>query len=620
MIRKRSNILAVALAGAVMAMTPGGAWGQQRVGGDGRALDANRRVGSSGVNQAESQVDYRQRNDVVTGNVGLGRAFEGDIDYRAPGEFQGSLGSDDLFRYRAQSLGSGGVRGPLSAPELSRGYATGGGGTSIYRSYTSLPSTRPVRTPFRTRTSINVGGFSDLRAASDPGRLTQDGLIGGHLLGGVGEVGSGDVGLGMPQDTFGMVEDTEGRLLEVAASPLLGLRTFARPGQEAMDVEMLQPSLVPGDEGLERFEQPDRRDMELDEEALPADLSQQYRVFQEARLTGQPETEPESAYEAGRIPPSLLIGRELVRDGDEAQPRRLAQFEQRLFEQLEEAEDEDTGDVYLDLLRAMQEGRQIPEDRLARALEEEEEAEARREEREPLRERPGERLRPGESPEEQPEAAEEEPAREERTEPRTEEERREGRAAEDVVERLAYDLPPLETLVSQRETRTQQMMARAEQALSNEQYLTAEELYRAVLTNDPDRPLARVGLVHAQLGAGMMRSAALQLRRLFEDHPELIAARYGQDLLPTVERNQWLTEELQRMVEQDVAGFQPGLVLAYLGYQTGQRELIETGLTTAEEQAPRDSLIPLLRRIWLDSSGPDGAAPQPSDGRTSQEP
>jgi hypothetical protein len=97
----------------------------------------------------------------------------------------------------------------------------------------------------------------------------------------------------------------------------------------------------------------------------------------------------------------------------------------------------------------------------------------------------------------------------------------------------------------------------------------------------------------------MIRSAAFNLRQLFESHPELIATRYGADLLPPADRMDWLQSELQRQIDRNASGLEAGLMLAYLGHQVESRQLVRYGLAVAEEAAPLDGLVPVLRRIWL---------------------
>ena len=101
---------------------------------------------------------------------------------------------------------------------------------------------------------------------------------------------------------------------------------------------------------------------------------------------------------------------------------------------------------------------------------------------------------------------------------------------------LNYDLPRIKTLVSDKKTRIADLTREAETALANGKYLTAENRYRQIMLDTNDDPLPQAGLIHAQLGAGMFRSAGTNLRALFQQHPELIAARYDAKLLPTQER------------------------------------------------------------------------------------
>ncbi len=84
--------------------------------GDGRALDNNLNIRSR-YNAARPNIasELAFRNSIVTGNAPGGLSFRGDVGYRAPGEFEGELGANDLFSFRRDSLRSGmagmGIRG-----------------------------------------------------------------------------------------------------------------------------------------------------------------------------------------------------------------------------------------------------------------------------------------------------------------------------------------------------------------------------------------------------------------------------------------------------------------------------------------------------------------------------
>jgi hypothetical protein len=179
-----------------------------------------------------------------------------------------------------------------------------------------------------------------------------------------------------------------------------------------------------------------------------------------------------------------------------------------------------------------------------------------------------------------------------------------------VVDQLNYDLPRLETLASNKQTRVANLTREAEAALAAGKYLTAESRYRQLILDVKDDPMPRVGLVHAQLGAGMFRSAGMNLRALFVQHPELIAARYDQKLLPPQDRLQWIQRELQTVISQGEGGKDAPLLMAYLGYQANSRQLVRYGLALAQSESPRDPLLAVIREIWLD--GDDDSS---SDGK-----
>ena len=180
-----------------------------------------------------------------------------------------------------------------------------------------------------------------------------------------------------------------------------------------------------------------------------------------------------------------------------------------------------------------------------------------------------------------------------------------GAQAQDAVNQLNYDLPRLKSLASDKQDRIARMTKEAEAALANGKYLSAEGRYRQVLLDSENNPLARAGLVHAQLGAGMFRSAGLNLRSLFANHPELIAAKYDAALLPPKERLQWIQQELQSAISKGEGGKDAPILLAYLGYQASSNQVTRYGLALAQAQSPRDPLLEVLREIWLDGHSAD---------------
>jgi len=167
-----------------------------------------------------------------------------------------------------------------------------------------------------------------------------------------------------------------------------------------------------------------------------------------------------------------------------------------------------------------------------------------------------------------------------------------------LIDTLGYNLPRVKTLAGEQDDRLNQLIRQAQGEIREGQYLDAQEHFQQVLRLRPNNPMGRVGLVHAQIGAGMIRTALLNMRWLFERHPELIAARYDASLLPSAQRLEWLREELMHTIEMGSSA-EPALLLAYVGHQTAAPGLVEYGLKLAAERMPDDGLVALLREIWL---------------------
>src|SRR4051812_44637221 len=101
-------------AAAVLLITPL-SFAQQRVGEEGRALDANNRVGSGGYNSGPITGNLLLNgNNIVTGNVTGGREFRGNVPYTNQYEFRGPVAGQDFDRFIA---GSAGAPQAYSAPQ-----------------------------------------------------------------------------------------------------------------------------------------------------------------------------------------------------------------------------------------------------------------------------------------------------------------------------------------------------------------------------------------------------------------------------------------------------------------------------------------------------------------------
>ncbi len=162
----------------------------------------------------------------------------------------------------------------------------------------------------------------------------------------------------------------------------------------------------------------------------------------------------------------------------------------------------------------------------------------------------------------------------------------------------------LEHLANADEGAFNELMAAGEERLAKGEYFWAERLFVRALRFTPGQPLATAGLAHARIGAGLQLSAALVLRGLLTDRPEMIDVEYAPRLLPSrVRMNIAVRTVRRRLAEGERDRTLYGFLLAYLGRHLDRRRLIAEGLSAMAEAPPDDPLLPVLREIWL--GGPE---------------
>ncbi len=157
----------------------------------------------------------------------------------------------------------------------------------------------------------------------------------------------------------------------------------------------------------------------------------------------------------------------------------------------------------------------------------------------------------------------------------------------------------LKQLASQDRTRFNELLVQAEQRLRDGEYFWAEQRFRRALRFVPGHPLATAGMAHAQIGAGLYVPAALTLRRLLTNHPEMIDVQYDQSLLPNRVRLKTLIDALERRLPEQRDRASNAFLLAYIGHQLDDRSLVAVGLAVMGEAGGDDPLLDVLREVWL---------------------
>ncbi|MCC7406791.1 MAG: hypothetical protein IT442_01890 [Phycisphaeraceae bacterium] len=577
-----------------LAMGPA-AWGQQQIQG-GHELDKNLQKGSGGINQAVRPQQIGAGNAVVTGNVpGLGY-FHGDVGYGAPGEFRGAVGEDTTFRFQAQSFTSS-LGAPAGGASL--------GNVQIYRS-TSTPGIG------------QAGGMTSI--SSMPNYLTGQGGVKVSQAG-LSGIQSGWTSQSIPTggvtvSSLGLVAGQDGRVLQISGSALLGLRATAVGTTSA---NASGPSTAQNPSVLEGTETTLPRNPSVP--GLGQADSAAARV--DATLTPSP---------TGALPMELRQSPRGAHEPTMTLDQQVAEIEARLMGPEGSMQAQPGQDVYMDLMRRVRQQKTgearsdeqgtAPRDQLSRPKTDEG-PDPTGLPQDPLRE--AMRFEPAKpAAPETPSAAEDKAQAKDqdkggKTErsspqtgleplPRTELQSPGGGTAaggdqkgknQPDVSVLRYRLPALPSLAGSDDSAANTNLREAERLMREGQFFGAADRYRQALLMNPHDPLIMVGQVHAQIGAGMMRSAAMNLRELLSVHPELVAARYESGLMPPRSRLEWLAEELRKELSiGEDPGSDAGLVLAYMGYQADSTVWLQEGLSALRKANPDDRLAALLEVIW----------------------
>lgn len=549
---KRAGGLAlVAVGAAAWTLCAGAALGQTAL-GDGRALDANLRVGSGGINEPVRDImaQIRFQDAIVTGNAAFGRSFRGDVGYLRSHEFRGALGANDLFQFQRDAF-SGGPRGGIRGTDALRAQVELSMGARAPREFQDL--LEPRRFGGGVVAPRMVRSTSDFAAS----QWVQPSVV-------------------------GYMRGAEDEMLELRASPLLGVRA-ERPRAARDPLDVLPDFLEPRD----IFGLPDAPVGvdELDPERLLAEPG---------RFDAPPVRDDLELPDRER---ELMPGQIDTRALDTRAPE--ARFDPEAHLEIEPPAVRPSETPYDDIFARFREEREpgpAPGDVPAWR----EELERLRSDLEMMLDPAG--VRPPEPdpeglPGEDPDSpVEPDPMAGRLISPELAAALRE---SDTVVERLAVASGASDALY-------REQMDAAERLMGERRYFDAESRYALALTFKRGDPGASIGRVHAQLGGRLFLSAAHNLREYLTRNPELAAVRYGERLLPHRERLDSIVEQLKEHVEREEGGLgsDAALLLAYVGYQTGDRGVVRLGVDAFDGlRDPRNAgeyaLHDLIASVWV---------------------
>jgi hypothetical protein len=144
-------------------------------------------------------------------------------------------------------------------------------------------------------------------------------------------------------------------------------------------------------------------------------------------------------------------------------------------------------------------------------------------------------------------------------------------------------------------------------AMAEGRYFDAEERFVRALGIRSDDVTAQIGRAHAQLGAGLFVSSAMNLRVLFEKHPELLGVRFAGVSIPPKPRLRAMAGELRLVIKRltDLSMAPPedaSLLLMYTGRLLADYDMMREGLAhlrAARGSASNDAVPELLESLWI---------------------
>lgn len=583
--------------GGLLIMALSGTVHAQDALGDGTALDAN--PGQSGPRNYQRPnfaAELSFRNAIATGNAPGGLSFRGDLGYRAAGEFSGELGSDALFAFRRDSLYSGlagmGIRG-TDAIQYQFALTTGSappqnlmGSMSVARdSY--YPSA--AGTPGRISGPDSTIGYDQDAADLDrrgkqlsvpiTGSTSAFGYEPGSMLGSLRSSSTYATTTNLQPALISVyTEGVDRKPIGLIASPLLGITSTPMAQDDPLTANPLvarPPSSSSGPNSAGSAES--------------ARLATSYDALVD-QMRQRVESMRDRADESGQ---STI-------KGDETNDAWLVRQMQELREKIYGEKPANEGDPDATQSNdpagtdpANAEGVQdtLPDSPIPNDPES------------PLSQAISDSLKGFNS---------------------------EARSIE-LYDPTAMAIDP-ETLEVLRGTAAQEIdqlydpgagrrdiyaehMTAGQRLINEGRYFDAEERFTHALSIKPHDIASQLGRLHAQIGAGMVLSASVNLQSLFSLHPEVIGSRYTGKLLPDGPRIVLLVDRLReragitspdlstRRMESDRVRVSAALLLAYIGYQIDDLNAVKSGLVIVKERGSDADrrFASLLAQVWTEN-------------------
>ena len=180
----------------------------------------------------------------------------------------------------------------------------------------------------------------------------------------------------------------------------------------------------------------------------------------------------------------------------------------------------------------------------------------------------------------------------------TDEKNLEDLAVEEIFSALRHG-EQISTFSGVQNSRFNELTRLGETALAKGEYFLAQKRFDQALQFIPGHPMATAGLAHANIGAGLYLSASHVLHSLLSFQPEMIDVEYGRHLLPPKLELVRAGIAAKNRLDSERDGGAYAFLLAYIGHQIQDEEMLQLGLESLEQHAgENDRFATMLRAIW----------------------
>jgi tetratricopeptide (TPR) repeat protein len=156
------------------------------------------------------------------------------------------------------------------------------------------------------------------------------------------------------------------------------------------------------------------------------------------------------------------------------------------------------------------------------------------------------------------------------------------------------------------------VLTSAEGLMREQKFAEALQKYDTAQRVAPNNALITMGRANAELGASYYRRAEMSLRDAVGRAPELVVGQFDLRSLIGEDRLQVLVKDLKDLSASDPKSARAPLLLAYIAYNTGNEAQAGEYLATAEQRAgANDSLLKAWRRFWKVGAAPEATQPAP---------